>query len=258
MTAAPVPAAAAAAAAAEVRAADARPAEVRPGHLAATAILDHGSPEVAGLVAKVRGDLGGAPSPRAFVQAAHDLLSSTMRAVYSIDDARPASETVRRNAGSCAQRMACMEAMARGQGVATRARGLWLKKQFWRHRLPLLVPIMPARTLMPWPQFWLDGRWVDFDEVFGAEHELAARTNRPFSNQGPSLFDAIKSAPVDLLGKTGATAYSSCDISHFVAQDLGFFDTRDEVMERFDERTFWGHLIFNLVYGGRAVRRQPE
>ncbi len=234
------------------------PAAVRTAHLAATAILDYGSPEIAALVDDVRAALGGAPAPRPFVQAAHDALTARTQAVYSIDDARPASETMRHNAGSCAQRMACLEAIARRQGIATRVRALWLRREFWRYRLPLLIPIMPARTLMPWPQFFLDGKWVDFDEVFGAEAELAARTNRPFSNRGPSLFDAIKSAPVDLLGKTGASAYSSCDISQFVAQDLGFFDTRDEVMQRFDERTWWGRLIFNVLYGGRPVRRQPE
>jgi Transglutaminase-like superfamily len=232
--------------------------EVLPAHLAATPILDYQSSEIAGVVKRVRHDLGGAPAPRAFVRGAHDQLSSMMRAVYSIDDARPSSRTVQLNAGSCAQRMACLEAIARGYGVPTRVRGLWLHKEFWRHRLPLLMPIMPARTLMPWPQFFIDGGWVDFDEVFGSPAELAALTNRPFSNKGASLFDAIRNAPVDLLGKTGATVNSSCDIAQFVAEDLGFFDTRDQVMAQFDRRSWIGRLTFNIVYGGRGVRRQPE
>lgn len=218
-------------------------------NLQATPILDYETPAVQ----KVLSTLSeGGPSPRAFVQQAHLHLSDVMRPIYSVTDKQPASETMRVNGGSCAQRMACLEALARGYGIRTRVRGLWLAKKFWKERLPLLQPIMP-KTLMPWPQFWLEDRWVDFDEIFDTIDDLGAHVSHPFTNAGASLFDAVRNQPVDLLGKS-----SRFSLQQFVVGDLGFFDTRDELMAKHDDRTWIGTLIFNTVYGGKPVRRQIE
>ena len=175
-----------------------------------------------------------------------------MRPIYSVTDKQPVSETVRLNGGSCAQRMACLEALSRGYGIRTRVRGLWLAKQFWKERLPLLRPIMP-KTLMPWPQFWLEDGWVDFDEIFGTIAELGSHVTHSFTNAGASLFDAVRNQPVDLLGKS-----PQFSLQKFVVSDAGFFDTRDELMAKLDDRTWVGTLIFNTLYGGKPVRRLNE
>ena len=129
----------------------------------ATPILDYGHPQVQEVVLRLgrRSLLRGE-----FIRMAHGHLSDVMRPIYSVAETQAASETLRLNGGSCSQRMACLEALARAYGIATRVRALWLDKTFWAARLPLLRPIMPKRTLMPWPQFYVDGTWIDFDEIF--------------------------------------------------------------------------------------------
>src|SRR5205085_8205437 len=118
-------------------------------NLSSTSILNHSHPEVLSVVSRLS---EAQPGKRDFIKSAHGYISSTMRAVYSVDEARPASETLRLNEGSCGQRMACVEALARGHEIPTRVRALWLDKSFWYSRLPLLRFFLPKRTLMPWPQ----------------------------------------------------------------------------------------------------------
>ena len=214
--------------------------------LQATPILDYGSPVVQQLLSRLN---EGQSSPRAFVQRAHLHLSDVMRPIYSVAEKQAVSETMRLNGGSCSQRMACLEALARAYGIRTRVQALWLKKDFWKERLPLLMTILP-KTLMPWPQFWLEGRWVDFDEIFDTIADLGAHVTHPFSNAGASLFDAVRNQPVDLLGKS-----SQYSLQQFVAGNGGFFDTRDELLDKLDDRTRIGTLILNTVYGGKPVRR---
>jgi hypothetical protein len=219
------------------------------GTLRPTAILDYGSRVVQQVVSVLSESH---PAPREFVQKAHLHLSDVMRPIYSIAERQPASVTMTLNTGSCSQRMACLEALARGFGIPTRVRGLWLRKQFWKERLPLLQPIMP-KTLMPWPQFWLEEKWVDFDEIFDSIACLCKAVSHPFTNAGMSLFDAVRSQPVDLLGKS-----SQFSLKSFVVSETGFFDTRDELLDKFDDRSWVGTLIFNTVYGGKPVRRVNE
>jgi hypothetical protein len=217
--------------------------------LTPTLILDYESVALQQILVRLTEDH---PTPTQFVQKAHQHLSDVMRPIYSVAETQPASKTVQLNGGSCSQRMACLEALARAYGIRTRVRGLWLTKAFWKERLPLLQPIMP-KTLMPWPQFWLEGRWVDFDEIYDTIDDLARHVTHPFTNAGASLFDAIRTQPVDLRGKS-----STCSLTRFVVSDSGFFDTRDELLEKLDDRTRVGTFVFNLVYGGRPVRRLNE
>jgi len=226
-------------------------------NLASTNILNHKHPAVVLLVNQLSSPQ---PTPRAFVQAAHRYLGEKMKAVYSIDEERPVSETLRLNTGSCGQRMAAVEALARGYGVPTRVRAVWLDRSFWNSRLPLLRFFLPKRTLMPWPQFYLEGSWVDFDEVFGPIAELAANSpaKHPFTNRGESLFDAVRHTPVDFFGKLKRTPYAACDISRVVVEDGGIFQTRDELLAQEKKPGWLGRLLFNTLYGGRNIRRLPE
>jgi hypothetical protein len=227
-------------------------------NLSVTGILDHQHATVQSLVS----ELGQTkPSPRAFVQSAHRHISEKMNAVYSIDEDRAVSETLRLNEGSCGQRMAAVEALARCYGVPTRDRALWLDRRFWNTRLPLLRFFLPKRTLMPWPQFYFEGQWVDFDELFGPIAELAAHATvkHPFTNRGESLYDAVYHMPVDFFGKLKGTPYASYDISRFVVGDGGVFDSRDELMAKLEKKPGrLGRWLFNVLYGGRKIRRIQE
>ena len=83
----------------------------------ATPILDYENPGVREVLLRVG---AGQPAPREFIRLAHGHLSAVMRPIYSIAETQPASETFRLNGGSYSQRMACLEAIARGYGIATR------------------------------------------------------------------------------------------------------------------------------------------
>jgi hypothetical protein len=232
--------------------------DINPANLSATPILDYESAQVQSLIGQLKSS---ASSPRAFVQAAHRHISQTMHAVYSVDEDRAVSETLRLNEGSCGQRMAAVEALARGNGIATRDRALWLDRKFWFSRLPLLRFFLPARTLMPWPQFYLEDKWTDFDELFGPITELAANTpvKHAFTNRGESLYDAVHHMPVDFFGKLKGTQYAGYDISQFLVADGGTFDTRDEALAKLEKKPGWfGRFLFNTLYGGRPIRRIQE
>ncbi len=106
-----------------------------------------------------------------------------------------------------------------------------------------------------WPQFSFEGKWVDFDELYGTATELAERAEHVFSNDGESIFDAVDHIPVDFLAKTckAGCAPSKFDLSNFILADEGFFDTRDEVFARFGSlHTTLRGRMFEIVYGGHS------
>jgi hypothetical protein len=228
----------------------------RPANLAPTRIMDWNATAIQTLADRLAQHTSG---QREYVQHAHRYLATEMRAVYSIDEEQPASETLRVNGGSCSQRMACLEALARARGVPTRVRSLWLRKEFWFSRLPLLRFTMPKRTLMPWPQFYLDDAWVDMSELFATIPELTVQATHPFTNRGESLYSAVEHAPVDFWGKSQAIAGGRFDLRRFVAAEGALFDTRDELMAMAGGHVkALGRLIFAILYGGRPIRRVKE
>jgi Transglutaminase-like superfamily len=222
----------------------------RPGNLTATAILDLECAEVRSLVDAL---IQPGQPDRIFVQQSHLHLSQTVQPVFSVDEWQPVSKTLRRKQGSCSQRMACLEAVARAGGIATRVRALRVKGSFWYPRFRFSRPFIPRRILLVWPQFFLNGMWVDFDELYSPLAQLAA-ASQGFANDGESLFEAVQKTPVDFLGKTcGVTcAKPEHDLSKFVLDDAGFFDTRDEAFERLGsfQYTLRGRM-FEAIFGGR-------
>jgi len=232
---------------------------MNPANLASTPILDHASPEVAGAAA---GIAAAHPAPRDYLRAAHGYLTSRMRPVYSLEERFPVSRLLREARGSCSQRMACLEGLARAHGIPTRVRALFLKGTFWAPRLPLLRLGLPERTLMPWPQFFLDGDWTGFEEVFAPLSQLAAHARHRFTNRGISMFEAVEETPVDFFGglrRSGDPRAADFDLTDQVAADEGAFDSRDQLFQRFDpDGSRLGRLLFDLVYGGRTIRRDPN
>jgi len=150
--------------------------------------------------------------------------------------------------------MACLEAVARAAGIPTRVLSLHVKGSFWYPRFRLSRRFIPERILLVWPQFFLAGRWVGFEELHSSLDQLA-ENSLGFSNAGESLFEAVQKTPVDFLGKNCglACARPEHDLSKFVLADSGFFDTRDEVFERFGSFQYsLRGRVFELAFGGRS------
>jgi hypothetical protein len=217
------------------RGAEARPEE--PGSVGgsarATAILDWGHPVVVALVERVRREAAPEGGARATLRVAHGIIAHEVRPVYSVEDRHPASRTLRLGRGSCSQRMAVLESVARATGVRTRVRGLLVDGAFWYPRFPRLKPLVPEQVLLAWPEFLLEREWVPIGELFEASAGAQVFTN----SGGETLFDAVARIGVHWNGSAGGSAScgppgSACDLSAQVLVDLGYFDSRDELFER--------------------------
>jgi hypothetical protein len=198
--------------------------EAADGSREVTSILDWEDLRVLSLSAELR--TAGIADERGLLIAAHRLVAARVRPVYGLDDQQPVSVTLALGRGSCSQRMAVLEAVARACGIATRVRGLLVDGRFWYPRFPRMRALIPHWVVLAWPEFCLDGRWVSISTLYG---DLAAlRTGGGFTNTGgETLFDAIARTAIDWDG----VACSSCDLSARVLADLGYFDSRDELFE---------------------------
>lgn len=232
-------------------------AEAASGSCAPTRILDWHDPLVGALVR----DLGahapaGAPAAdpavdpagqREALRAAHRWISAAVRPVYSVQDERPVSEVLRRGRGSCSQRLAVLESVARASGVPTRVRGLLVDGAFWYPRFPRLRRFVPDQVLLAWPEFRIGGPspdglpavWLTTSELFGDLDELSGRPGGGFTNAGPeTLFEALSRTAVDWDGTTACPATgpgAPCDLSAHVLADLGRFDSRDDLFARYGQ-----------------------
>ena len=215
------------------RAAGSVPSPEAAGSTRPTRILDLEHPLVVAFVARVlrEADERGAVTARDRLRTAHGIVVRTVRPVYSVEDRRRVSRTLRLGRGSCSQRMAVLEAVARSLGVPTRVRGLLVDGTFWYPRFPKLRPFVPEEVLLAWPEFLLDGVWVTVAELF---EDRDARTTGGFTNSGPeTLFEAVARTSVDWdapAACAGSTA--PCDLSAHLRTDLGRFDSRDELFAR--------------------------
>ncbi|MGW3037828.1 transglutaminase domain-containing protein [Streptomyces sp. NPDC001178] len=219
------------------------------GSTAPTRILDWRHPQVASLLRQIgtAADPGTtAPDPRtADLRRAHRVIAGAVRPVYSVQDERPVSEVLRRGRGSCSQRLAVLEAVARASGVATRVRGLLVDGAFWYPRFPRLRRIVPDQVLLAWPEFRVDvpapavhaaAPWLTVSELFGSLDELSDGQGG-FTNAGAeTLFEALSRTAIDWDGVTLCPADgAACDLSAHVLADLGHFDSRDELFARYGQ-----------------------
>ncbi|MGW1006072.1 hypothetical protein [Streptomyces sp. NPDC002520] len=142
--------------------------------------------------------------------------------------------------GSCSQRLAVLEAVARASGVATRVRGLLVDGTFWYPRFPRFQWAVPHQVVLAWPEFRMDGPstddratapWLTVSELFGGLDELSRGADGGFTNAGPeTLFEALSRTAIDWDGATVCPADGpACDLSAHVLADLGHFDSRDEL-----------------------------
>ncbi|MFD3536080.1 transglutaminase domain-containing protein [Streptomyces sp. NPDC058664] len=203
-----------------------------------TPILDLAHPRVTALVARVRraADERDAVTDRDRLKAAHGIIAATVRPVYSVEDLRRVSRTLRLGRGSCSQRMAVLEAVARSLGVPTRVRGLLVDGAFWYPRFPRLRPFVPEEVLLAWPEFLLDGAWVPVAELFADQQAPTAEAPEGpggFTNSGPeTLFEAVARTTVDWDAPAACAGSAPCDLSAHLRTDLGRFASRDELFAR--------------------------
>ncbi|MFC8125841.1 transglutaminase domain-containing protein [Streptomyces sp. NPDC057302] len=232
------------------------------GSTAPTRILDWRHPRVAELIRSVAAvpPPGSTSSPDstglarrsdqlAALRRAHGRIAATVRPVYSVHDERPVSEVLRRGRGSCSQRLAVLEAVARASGVPTRVRGLRVAGAFWHPRFPHLRRLVPEQVLLAWPEFRFEepahggagtSPWLPVSELFGPLVELSGRRTGGFTNEGAeTLFEALSRTAVDWDGATACAADADtdadscgCDLSTHVLADLGHFDSRDDLFAR--------------------------
>src|SRR5690349_8552356 len=202
-------------------------------YLQRTPILDKDHVLIVDLVNALKAEhIGG---DREFLQRAHQWLAQHVQPVYTLNERQPASTTLARKRGSCSQRMAVLEAVARSAGIGTRSRALWIDGQFWRYRFPQLQRFLPQRILLAWPEFFIDGSWVGFEELYGPLQALAERRSDGFTNAtGETLFEAVRYTVVDWSGQTcSCVSGSACDLSHVVVADDGIFPSRDAIFDRY-------------------------
>jgi hypothetical protein len=214
-------------------------------YLMPTAILDHRHASIAPLGRTLEEEV-----PLRRVQRAHKLVSSRVKPNYDLNELQPASQTLAKRRGSCSQRMALLEAIARAAGVGTRVRGLLIDGKFWHARFSLAKALIPEQVLIAWPQFLISGGWIDFDEIFAPAMFIATNDPAGFKNDNESMFDAVEHTSVDFFGKTRCTG-TNCDLSKYLVGDLGFFTSRDDLFaQRGTLMQTWRGAAFQAVYSG--------
>ncbi|MFD2468776.1 transglutaminase domain-containing protein [Amycolatopsis silviterrae] len=195
------------------------------GGVVPTAILDWRAPLVQSLVRATASE-----DRLAGLRAAHRVIAGSVRPVYAVQERQPISRTLRRGRGSCSQRLAVLEGVARARGIPTRVRGLVVDGRFWYPRFPRSKFLVPSRVLVAWPEFGVADAWVPVGELFGRLTELAAGPG--FTNDsGETLFDAVSRTAIDWDGVTCGVG-GACDLSATVLTDLGRFDSRDDLFRR--------------------------
>jgi hypothetical protein len=218
-----------------------------PGSTSATAVLDHAARPLHALA-----DEAGSrhTDSLGMLRTAHHLISSGVRPVYSLAELRPASRTLALGRGSCSQRMAVLEAVARGQQIPTRVRGLLVDGSFWAERFHGLEPALPEVILLAWPQFRLpehttelqDGEgWLDLSDLFTG---TVPEPDNPFTNADrETLFDAVARGAADWrrTADLRPTSTHSCacvcasGLGQHLRQDLGLFTSRDELFAAYGQ-----------------------
>jgi transglutaminase-like putative cysteine protease len=222
-------------------------------NLESTAILNYYSTEIQLLARRFKKEY---LDDCRYAQKAHAYLQQTIKPVYTLNELQPASITLQKRTGSCSQRIACLEALCRANGIATRVHGLYIDGRFWYPRFKVFRSFIPDKILLAWPQFYLAGKWVDMDELFGDAAQLSANATEGFTNRGETLFEAVEHTLVDFKGKSkncgGADCATDLDLSRFVISDEGIFNSRDELFARYGslQNTLRGRMFEN-IYGGR-------
>jgi hypothetical protein len=224
------------------------------GSTGPTRILDWTSPQIRALIADISSRCS--ETDLDFLRCAHSTIASRVGPVYSVMDRRPVSRTLSLERGSCSQRLALLEAVARGFGIATRVRGLLVDGRFWYPRFRWVSFAVPNQVVLPWPEFLVDSEWLEASEIFGTLEDLSIARDGGFENsEGETLFEAIACTAVDWDGQTrAARGNPSCDLSANVLADLGRFASRDLLYRQYGQTLSWPFRVgAELMIGHRPA-----
>lgn len=209
-------------------------------NLEETPTLDYGSLSLVGLPDDI--SHRGVDSRRR-ARMIHEYVAETTTPLYSLAETRPASVTERKGAGSCSQRFALVEAIARRVGIPTRVEGLAIRGTFWAPRFPELRFLLPRGVVIAWPEFLTADGWLPIDEL------SAERGREEFTNckGGVTLFEASQS--VELRHQNG----SRPSFSGAAVRTLGYYDRRDDLFREhstklpFYSPTWAAEIILRLL-----------
>lgn len=191
------------------------------GSVERTPILNHESESIVRLVARSREQARSAGA-LAVLQAAHSIICAEVRPVYALEESTPAGHALDRAYGSCSQRLAILECVARALGVPTRVRVLMIDRSFWYARFPYIRFALPDSVMLTWPEFSL-GQWLEASELFG---QVGCSGGGAFTNSGAeTLFEAAGRCAIDWDGHSENAAFH---LSQFVRADYGYFANRDD------------------------------
>ncbi|WP_255316553.1 transglutaminase domain-containing protein [Nesterenkonia sp. Act20] len=198
----------------------------QPGSAEPTAILDHRSSAISHLVKRSH-QSAGSDDPVAILREGHSIIRDEVRAVYALEERTPVSHVFSRGFGSCSQRLAVLESVARALGIQTRVRALLIDRSFWYPRFPRTKFALPDQMLLAWPEFrinqWKPDQWTPASELFGS---IGCRGGGSFTNSGSeTLFEAVGRCAVDWDGREAGGTH---DLSHFIRADHGYFANRDD------------------------------
>lgn len=220
-------------------------------NLLPTRILDYDCTEIRALAEGV-GEL--AVSQRESLQLAHKEIARQVRPIYSVLETQSASATLKKQAGSCSQRLACLEALARANHIPTRVAAYWISEKFWYPRFRSYRFFIPKRIMLVWPEFYVDESWLSADEIYASTEDTFSYSSSGFSNNDDeTLFEAIDGTPIDFSGKAISCGCRNADLSlsRHVLASAGIFATRDEAFNEVGsfETTLRGRA-FELLFGG--------
>lgn len=224
---------------------------VQEQNLVATSILDFDTTEVRAMARRLRPLHA---EDQDYLRACHAEIIRRVSPIYTVNEWQPASITLRKAQGSCSQRLALLEALARAAGIPTQVRVLWVSGRFWYPRFSAFFRLfIPRRVLLLWPQFWVRHQWIGVEEIHSPLQHLASGSTLGFTNNGETLFEAVSHIPVDFAGLTCGACGDRYDLSRFIVSVEETAPTRDAALSRY--RLFQGTTrgrAFELLLGGRA------
>ena len=218
---------------------------------ATTPILDYEDIELSQLVESIY-----ATSEHDFLRQAYFEVMNRVYPIYTIDEYQPTSVTLKKRKGSCTQRAALVEAMARSVGIPTRIHAYWVDGTFWYPRFPRWTHVfIPKRILLLWSEFLIEDHWLDFSELIAPLETLATHADSGFTNQEETLFDAIAIRPVDFGNKLERCECGGrYNLSHYVLGDGGIFDDRETALEFYGSfQHTWRGIAFQMMFAGKTV-----
>lgn len=205
-----------------------------------TRVLDWRSDPVQGLATAIgEPETSDAAALWSWLGRAHERVAAAIRPVYAMNERQPASRTITRGRGSCSQRFAVLEALARSRGIATRTHAVVLPGEFWAGRFRGLTWLIPDEVVVALPEFRLDG-WRTSRGCLAGGCDTGEPRGAFTNDSAETLFEAVARGAMP---------------THLVIHDLGYFDVRDDFVDRCATLAPWAAFLLDPLLSRVAPRR---